>query len=479
MELQFPTIEADAFDHEEPSRRGPAAVAKSTEVTILADIAEVRDGKPVVQYDRTEARLAELRTRFEGATFDLTTTAGDKAARAARLELVKLRTGLEDQRKAHKAPAVEFGKLIDSEAKRLTAEIVALEEPIDAQIKADEQRRENERAERERIAAERRQKFEGQIATIRGYLEQVKGATSERITRAITFVDAITIGDEWEEFATPAAEAQAETLAAMRALHTETLAAERTALEAEALRVENARQAAKLAEMQRCTREIQRINHYVPDVQAAIVGQSNTEAAETIDRAIAMLEPTDTSPDGEWRWGDFAPMAEMAKGLVLAQLRAMRGEAQAKAADEAAQAEAARRVVEAQQVEPVTAQVDPEPFDEAPSTIRPLADVLPEAVAHIEAPIRIETSAGHMTGVGADFAAAMAARAKPLVEQYEPTIDVIEPDADEPSQGFVSDVLADLLAHIKKLDEMPFPSHPKPAKSWFDRLRELAAGVEA
>lgn len=218
------------------------------------DRAEIANGTPLVKYSRTEAALADLKARHAGAKFDLTTTAGDKAARAARLELVTLRTTLEKRRKEFKAPALAFGKLIDTEAERITAEIVALETPIDQQIKADEQRRERERAEAARIEAERVAKHHAGIAQIRGWLARCtgQGMTADRIQTGIHMLKTMQFPTEtWEEFAVPAAHAQCETLEAMRLLHAETLAREQAAAAAEAQRVENARVAAELAEQRR------------------------------------------------------------------------------------------------------------------------------------------------------------------------------------------------------------------------------------
>ena len=219
--------------------------------TEMLDRAEIANGTPLVKYSRTEAALADLKARHAGATFDLTTTAGDKAARAARLELVTLRTTLEKRRKEFKAPALAFGKLIDTEAERITAEIVALETPIDQQIKADEQRRERERAEAARIEAERIAKHQAGLSMIRAYLTRCAGLSADRIQKGIDLLKEATFGSEWEEFAVSAANAQCETLEAMRLLHAETLAREQAAAAAEAQRVENARVAAELAEQRR------------------------------------------------------------------------------------------------------------------------------------------------------------------------------------------------------------------------------------
>jgi len=85
------------------------------------DIAEIRDGAAVVKLNRTEAGLLQLRTELAGKVYDLTTVKGDKEARNDRLRCVGLRANVEKLRKSLKAPALEFGRLIDSEAQRIAA----------------------------------------------------------------------------------------------------------------------------------------------------------------------------------------------------------------------------------------------------------------------------------------------------------------------------------------------------------------------
>lgn len=205
-----------------------------TDTTELIDKAEVRDGKAIVAYSRTEHALAILRDKYKGATYDLTTTAGDKAARAARLELKTLRTDLEKKRAELKAPALLFGKTIDSEAARLTAEIQALETPIDAQIKADEKRREDERIAKEQAEAARRKVHTDGIAKIAGYVEQAADLPAARIAAGITY-----------------------TVAALRALHAKAVAREEEAARLDAERIEQARIAAEQAETARKLKEQQ------------------------------------------------------------------------------------------------------------------------------------------------------------------------------------------------------------------------------
>jgi colicin import membrane protein len=113
---------------------------------IMNDIAE--PGTQIAEYSRTAAALSELRTRLAGIVYDVTTTAGMAAAKRDRAEVRDLRTGLERERVRIKAPALERCRLIDAEAKTITAELEALESPIDDQIKAEECRKEAEKQEK-------------------------------------------------------------------------------------------------------------------------------------------------------------------------------------------------------------------------------------------------------------------------------------------------------------------------------------------
>lgn len=149
----------------------------------------------VAAYNKTEAGLAKLRDKFQGATFDLTTTKGDKEARQARKELVGMRTSLEALRKEKKAPHLAACKLLDDEAKRITNEILALEKPIDEQIRADEVRREQERAQREAEERARLEKARVRISEIQRMAASVMAGTSDQIRARITEVKSIVVDE--------------------------------------------------------------------------------------------------------------------------------------------------------------------------------------------------------------------------------------------------------------------------------------------
>lgn len=217
--------------------------------TEILDRAEISGENVIVEYSATEAALSALRQKYAGIVFDLTTVKGDKEARAARLELTTLRTSMEKKRKQFKAPALEFGKKIDSEASRVTDEIMALENPIDDQIKADEARRAAEKAERDRIAAVRTQGFRDRITTIRAFVGKCNGISAERIKNGIAMVKQVDVSPEaFAEFALDAEAAKTETLESMRIILEETERREEEAARVEAQRIENERVAAEQKE---------------------------------------------------------------------------------------------------------------------------------------------------------------------------------------------------------------------------------------
>lgn len=249
----------------------------------VLDRAEINGQTVIVEYSKTEAALAVLRGKYENVVFDCTTTKGDKEARAARLDLTTLRTSLEKKRKELKSPALELGRKIDSEAERVTVEIVKLEKPIDEQIKADEARRAAEKAERERIEAVRIQALQDKVTSIHSFVQKCHGISAERIATGIEKVKLIdTSQGVFFEFSTDASAAKAATLKAMQELYAQALEREEVAAKVEAQRSENERVAAK------------------QKVLADSLAQQKAEldkAAADVARASALLEESSKKPE--------------------------------------------------------------------------------------------------------------------------------------------------------------------------------------
>lgn len=135
----------------------------------------------IIEYSATEAGLAELKSRMEGVVYEVNTTAGMEMARKDRRELVTLRTSLEAKRKELKEPALKRCKDIDSEAARIKEQILALETPIDAVIKAEEDRKAAEKAERDRILQEKLAKVMETIERIKNLPDRSAHLTSAKI----------------------------------------------------------------------------------------------------------------------------------------------------------------------------------------------------------------------------------------------------------------------------------------------------------
>ncbi len=137
----------------------------NTEAELLH--AEPEAATAIAEYSATESALAAMRAELANTTWDLTTVAGNQEARASRMACVKLRTSLEAKRKDLKDPHLTAISFIDTEAKRITAAIVEIENPIDAVIKADEKRRQDEKDEAARQAQQAQALVDAEIDRIR------------------------------------------------------------------------------------------------------------------------------------------------------------------------------------------------------------------------------------------------------------------------------------------------------------------------
>lgn len=220
----------------------------------------------IAEYNPVEAGLEALRARYADVAFDLRSTKGNQEARAARKDLVTLRTSLDAKRKELKEPILERAKLIDSEAKRITAELLKLEKPIDDAIKADELRRERERKEREAAEAKRVARLQDSIQAITATALRAVGKHSTEIADEIEALQAFEIGADYDEFRAGAQAAKDSTLSQLYTLYGAALTNEQEAARLAMERAEFARQqaeaaalaeerAAALAEQQRVERE--------------------------------------------------------------------------------------------------------------------------------------------------------------------------------------------------------------------------------
>lgn len=120
----------------------------------------MKPGTEIASYSPTKAALAQLASKYTGLVFDVTKPEGMRDAKEAKKEIAVHRITLEKARVAEKAEALEYGRYVDSEAKKISEQLAALEDPITAQIEVETKREQREREEKVRLEVERLAKEE-------------------------------------------------------------------------------------------------------------------------------------------------------------------------------------------------------------------------------------------------------------------------------------------------------------------------------
>jgi colicin import membrane protein len=289
----------------------------------------------IAEYSQTAAALSDLRHRYLGVAFNVTTTKGMDEAKKARQEVKCYRTALEAKRKEIKAPALERCRLIDDEAKTITMALLELEEPIDGQIKAEEARKEAEKAAKAEAERLRIARHQAVILYLRGIPADVASESADKVLAALNELDALDITSSLEEFQGQAQQTKDESLAKLREMHAAAVAheAEQARIKAEQ-EAEAARIAAERAELARLRAEAEAREREAAAARAE-QERKDSEARQAVEaEQAAKLAAERAAQAEELRKQREAQEAEM---------RAQR-EAQAKADAEAA---AARRAEEA------------------------------------------------------------------------------------------------------------------------------------
>ncbi len=295
----------------------------------------------IAEYSPTAAALAQLRARLANVAYDVSTTKGMDIAKKDRAEVRGLRTALEAKRVELKAPALERSRLIDAEAKQLTAELVALEKPIDDQIKAEERRKEVEKAAREQAEREAAAAVQARLDEVRAVVVGMAGKSSATIecqmNEVALFVPSL---EEFGDRAGEAAQIKAQTLAKLTemrdAAKEHEAEQERLVAEREALARQRAEQEARdKAERQRIAAE----QKAEADRLAAERKKFEQEQAAARAEAKKREDADRARRDEEDRKAREARAAEDkriadARAALEAEQRAIREAAEAKAATE-------------------------------------------------------------------------------------------------------------------------------------------------
>lgn len=194
----------------------------------------------LVEFKNVDAGIAALREKHAGVVFDVATKTGMEAAKAARAEVRAPRLRVEQIRKEAKAPLLALGREIDAEARRITEALTAIEDPIDAQIKAEEERRERERQEAIQREAERVAEIRRRIDAIRGWPAQYAGQSTALLTQAIGQARGYVIDATFGEFQDEAARELAKAIGLLEREHAGAEQREKERAELDRLRAEQA-----------------------------------------------------------------------------------------------------------------------------------------------------------------------------------------------------------------------------------------------
>jgi hypothetical protein len=298
---------------------------------------EVLDAAPkitteVAEYTKTAAGLADLHRRYGNVAWTVDTKKDEDAARAVRRELVSLRTGLDKLRKDMNADDQARIALRNTEAKRITALIEALEAPVDEAIKAKEDRIEREKQERLQAEAARIAALRASIDDIASVATRASSLSSPaELDRKIEMLVRVEITEAaFSELKDQAFVVKAEALRRLEDLKVSAVAreaaeakAQRDAEELEKLRAEAAqREADEAAERSRVlaerhAREARQRLHddFLADLRQQMRGTltcSADQVSQKIEAVKAMVLPAGLD--------DLAATAELAKADTLEEL---------------------------------------------------------------------------------------------------------------------------------------------------------------
>lgn len=302
--------------------------------------------KPIAAYNPVRAGIAAMAEKYGKTVFSVATTKDMEAAKAARAEVREVRYNVEKIRKALKAPALAYSKRIDDEAREYTEAILAIEAPIDELIKAEEKRKAEEKAERERLEAERQAQVQSSIDAIKDAVVAHAGCSSHQLAAAIGACESVEITlDRFGDRAGEAEIAKRQTLAKLQEMHVaavaqeaeqkrladeraelERLRAEQEAREAEARAKAAEEESKRRAEIERQQAEIraqqEEIERQRREIEAVKAAAEQAEA----DRLAKIEAEEQTKRDAEER---------QAREKAEAEARAKREKEEAEAAEAA------------------------------------------------------------------------------------------------------------------------------------------------
>lgn len=271
----------------------------------------------IAEFKPLKVQVLSITSKYQGQVFDVTTGNGISDARAARAEIRDLRYAIQKTIKAMLPTYQQAVKDAQAKVNEVKAygqgfieQVMAVEEPIDEQIKAEEQRKADIKAEKARKEQERIDKIQSKIQSFRNASTMTAGKSAAEIESLLDRVGNAEVEDDvYQEFTDDAIAAKDDAIEALAKMLDERrtfeaeqakVAAERAELEAlreaqakadEERRLEDAkREAARQAEVelqrkQEAKAEEERRIEEQRRKDAEFFGQVKSKASQAISRA--------------------------------------------------------------------------------------------------------------------------------------------------------------------------------------------------
>lgn len=264
----------------------PEATTPASAILARTDLDKVATA--LTEFDAVQLGLADLRNKYEGIVFEkIDTVAGMKIAIAARAAVREPRINLEKIRKEAKAPLLAIGKGLDARAKDITEQLAALEEPMSAQIQAEEERKEAIKRQKEEAERKRVEAVHAGINEYRAFVADAASGcfNSAQITDlAIWMAQIVPPEAVFAEFLVNAKLAVSESATALRKLAAdakvrEDEAAENAQMRADLAELKAAEETRKAADAQRLAAEEAERNRRIAEEEAARRQQQEAEDA--------------------------------------------------------------------------------------------------------------------------------------------------------------------------------------------------------
>ena len=181
----------------------------------MQQTAEIIEMKPagglLIEYPVTDSAIAELSRQY--APLEITDGKTYKAVTVAIGEVRGYRVSVEKKRKELKKDALEYGRKVDGEAKRITALLEPIESGLKAKKQAVDDEKLAEKVEKARIEAERVEGILKKISDIQRITVGLHGLNSDQLRGLLSLSESIEIQyTEYAEFALEAKQAQAESI---------------------------------------------------------------------------------------------------------------------------------------------------------------------------------------------------------------------------------------------------------------------------